>query len=48
MTLLALWVYIGGVAALENQKIGFFKRVFWPLALGERLAAWAWGEGNEA
>lgn len=36
-------IYIGGMFALEGEKIGFWNRVFWPMNLGEMLAAWAWG-----
>lgn len=40
---LAFWVWFGGLLAFEDRAIGFWKRVLWPLWLGERLAAWAWG-----
>ena len=41
MTLFMCLVYVGGVAALDGQKLGFFSRALWPLTLGRALHEWA-------
>jgi hypothetical protein len=35
-------LYVGGVVAYPDRKIGFFDRMMWPSLLGQRLAEWAW------
>ena len=35
-------IYAGGLSALPEKKIGFWRRVFWPVAIGEYLATLIW------
>jgi hypothetical protein len=41
MTTLATLIWIGGVFARPDKKIGFWNRVWWPEKFGARLAEWA-------
>jgi hypothetical protein len=34
----AFLVYIGGVFAMPDRKLGFFRRLSWPMEIGEYLA----------
>jgi hypothetical protein len=40
MSLFLYLIWIGGVFAYPDQKIGFFRRIFWPHEIGEKLAEW--------
>jgi hypothetical protein len=46
MSIVIAFIYAGGLTALPRRKIGFTKRVFWPVYLGEALFEWAM-EGRE-
>lgn len=39
-----LMIWVGGACAMDGRKIGFWARVFWPAAVGERLHEWARAE----
>lgn len=47
MSVLAFWIYIGGVFACANQKVGFFKRAGWPIYLGELIAERVYVQTNQ-
>lgn len=36
-SLFMVWVWIGGVFAMPEKKIGFFERVLWPIMIGEYM-----------
>jgi hypothetical protein len=35
-------IYIGGIFAQWDRKIGFWRRLGWPDRLGQKLAEFAW------
>lgn len=39
MSFLAWMIYVGGACAMPKRKIGFWRRVWWPIELGEVLLA---------
>lgn len=46
MTMFAFSIWLGGVFANPNIKIGILHRLAWPMALGEQIASWAWEDRN--
>lgn len=47
MSPFVLWVYMGGLFAFPNRKLGLYRRVTWPFELGERLAEFALKDGQQ-
>lgn len=47
MTVLAVMIYVGGVAGTRRAGASWFDAITWPGDLGYALGSWAWRNGTD-